>query len=288
LRGRMEKSGADLSKCLLPPRGAAGSSASICNLTFESPYIEQFVRENELSMLVLDPMQAFLGASVDMHRANETRPVLAKLAAIASRNKCAIVIVAHTAKSRDGKSPVSWALGSQDIPGAARSVLQLIRDPNNGENRLAVHVKSNNAKMGQTIQYKIIDRGGVQWLGNSLITIDDLQWIEKRKEKETVGVDYDTEPLVQVFRQIITDRPGGGFISYADLKAEGMKILGFPPFGKSSDLKAKLDTNFCRELQEKDGLIVTCGVTGKQNSRGIRIEQYKVPVAYQSKLFDKI
>ena len=57
------------------------------------------------------------------------------------------------------------------------------------------------------------------------MTAEDLTTIIKRKEK---GVPYDQEPLVQVFLQLITDRPGGGFWSYAELKEAGAKILGFP------------------------------------------------------------
>ena len=142
-----------------------------------------------------------------------------------------------------------------------------------------VHVKCSNAPRGQSIAYTIGDRGGVHWVGFSPMNIDDLATIAKRKEK---GVPYDKEPLVQVFNQLVTDKPGGGFWSYEDVKAIGMKLLGFPPFYSVADLKAKLNSAFCRELQEKDGLIVTCGHRAHGGVRGIRIEQYQVPQGYQT------
>ena len=74
--------------------------------------------------------------------------------------------------------------------------------------------------------------------------------------------------------------------SYSDLKAEGAKILGFPPFGDISDLRKRLDDGLAKELQQNDGLIVSHGATGRGNKRGISIEQYTIPQGYQVKLND--
>ena len=231
-------------------------------------------------MVIFDPFQAFLGAGVDMFRANETRPKLAQLAEMCERNDTACAIIAHMGKAGD-KSPVNRSLGSVDIPAAMRSILQLTRNPDNQDECIMVHVKCSNAPKGRSITYTIGDRGGVQWTGFSDMTPDDLNTINKRKGK---GVLYDQEPLVQVFLQLITDKPGGGFWSYADLKEAGAKILGFPPFADLNDLRNRLDNGLARELQQREGLIVTYGAKGRGNQRGIKIEQYKVPEGYQSKL----
>ena len=86
-----------------------------------------------------------------------------------------------------------------------------------------VQVKCSNAPKGRSIAYTIGDRGGVHWEGYSNMTPDDLTRVVKRKES---GIPYDQEPLVQVFNQLITDKPGGGFWSYSEFKAAGAKILG--------------------------------------------------------------
>ena len=88
-----------------------------------------------------------------------------------------------------------------------------------------------------------------------------------------------------MFNQLVTDKPGGGFWSYADLKSEGAKILGFPPFSDSRDLTRRLDDGLAKELQAHDGLIVTGGVKS-HGIRGVRIEQYQQPQGYQTKLQD--
>lgn len=120
----------------------------------------------------------------------------------------------------------------------------------------------------------------MEWHRFCDFSADDLNTVQKRTEK---GIPYENEPLVQVFNQLITDRPGGGFWSYADVKEQGAKLLGFPPFSTTDDLKKKLSGSLARELQTKDGLIITCG--HKQNGmRGVRIEQYCHPDGYQTSM----
>ena len=272
LRGRIEASGGDLDKCHFLT-DAAG-------LTFNSPEVEDAIKQVQAKMVIFDPFQAFLGAGVDMFRSNETRPELAKLFEMCERNDCSCAIIAHMGKAGGDRSPVNRALGSVDIPAAMRSILQLTRNPDNEDECVMVHVKCSNAPKGQSIAYTIGDRGGVHWVGFSPLTVEDLNCIQRRKEK---GVPYEREPLVQVFNQLITDKPGGGFWSYEDVKSTAAKLLGFPPFYSVADLKQKLNSSFCRELQEKDGLIVTCGHRSR-GERGIRIERYQVPQGYQTRM----
>ena len=272
LRGRIEADGGNLTKCHFMTNSAG--------LTFTSPEVEDAIRAINAKMVIFDPFQAFLGAGIDMFRANETRPKLAQLAEMCERNDCACAIIAHMSKTGD-KSPVNRSLGSVDIPAAMRSILQLTRNPDNDDECIMVHVKCSNAPRGRSVAYTIGDRGGVQWTGFSSMTPDDLNAITKRKER---GVPYDREPLVQVFLRLIIDRPGGGFWSYADLKEAGARILGFPPFADLNDLRNRLDSGLARELQQREGLIVSYGVKGRGNQRGVRIEQYKNPDGYQSKM----
>lgn len=272
LRGRIEASGGDLTKIFFHNNPAG--------LTFTSPEIWSIVKQYQIKLIIFDPFQAFLGSGIDMFRANETRPVLARLFELCDQEDCAVIIVAHTSKNSD-KSAVNRSLGSVDIPASMRSVMQLIRNPDNPDQCIMVHVKSSNAPRGRSIAYTIGDRGGVHWDGYSPITVEDLGTIAKREKK---GIPYDKEPLVQVFNQLITDRPGGGFWSYNDLKRRGTEILGFAPFDSISDLRQRLDDGLSRELLSKDGIMVTHSEKGHGNARGIRIEQYALPKSYQTKI----
>ena len=272
LRGRIEASGGDLTKIFFHNNPAG--------LTFTSPEIWSIVKQYQIKLIIFDPFQAFLGSGIDMFRANETRPVLARLFELCDQGDCAVIIVAHTSKSSD-KSAVNRSLGSVDIPASMRSVMQLIRIPHIPDQCSMVHVRSSNAPRGRSIAYTIGDRGGVHWDGYSPIIVEDLGSIAKREKK---GIPYDQEPLVQVFVQLITDKPGGGFWSYNDLKRRGTEILGFAPFDSISDLRQRLDDGLSRELLSKDGIMVTHSERGHGNVRGIRIEQYALPKSYQTKI----
>ena len=272
LRGRIEANGGNLNKCHFMTHAG--------ELSMNSPEVEEAIKMIGAVLVILDPLQCFIGSEIDMHRANETRPALAKFFDMCERNHCAALIIAHMGKDGLGKSAVNRALGSVDIPAAMRSIIQIIRNPEDERECIAIHIKCSNAPRGKSLSYMIGDRGGIRWTGYHPMTVEDLTAVIKRKER---GVDYDAEPLVQVFRQLITDKPGGGFWSYASVKELGMKTLGFPPFATVNDLKAKINGVFAKELQERDGLIVTDG--HKQSGvRGIRIEQFKPKIDYQTNM----
>ena len=60
-----------------------------------------------------------MGADVDMHRANEIRPVLKRISLIAEKTGCAVVVIGHLNKGTN-KSQYR-GLGSIDIQAAAHT-----------------------------------------------------------------------------------------------------------------------------------------------------------------------
>lgn len=91
LRGRIEASGGNLTKIFFHNNPAG--------LTFTSPEIWSIVKQYQIKLIIFDPFQAFLGSGIDMFRANETRPVLARLFELCDQEDCAVIIVAHTSKA---------------------------------------------------------------------------------------------------------------------------------------------------------------------------------------------
>ena len=234
LRGRIEADGGDLTKCYFLTNAAG--------LTFTSPEVEAAIKEIDAQMVVFDPFQAFLGAGVDMWRPNETRPQLAKLFEVCDRYDCSCVIISHMGKSGD-KSPVNRSLGSVDIPAAMRSILQLIRNPDNDDECIMVHVKCSNAPKGRSIAYTIGDRGGVHWEGYSEMTADDLTQVIKRKEK---GIPYEREPLVQVFNQLITTRRR--VLELFGFKERGCKNSGVPAIQRLKRVAKQIGRRACQGI----------------------------------------
>jgi AAA domain/DnaB-like helicase N terminal domain len=130
--------------------------------------------ENEIikyapALVVIDPLFAFTGGKVDIHRANEARTVSAPLAAIAERHGCAIVAVRHLSKSRGNGNAGSAGIGSVDFYAAARSVLLVGKDPDDESKRALCQIKNNLAAFGEPQGYTI-EGGRFFWTGASDLT----------------------------------------------------------------------------------------------------------------------
>ena len=66
--------------------------------------LEEAVIKTGARLLILDPIQAYLGGGMDMNRANEARDMTKKLAALAEKYQCAIVLVGHMNKAAGNKA----------------------------------------------------------------------------------------------------------------------------------------------------------------------------------------
>ena len=73
-------------------------------LTMLDERVEKAIAETGARVMILDPMQAYIGAKVDMNRANEVRTILSQLGRIADKYRCAIILVGHLNKAQGNKS----------------------------------------------------------------------------------------------------------------------------------------------------------------------------------------
>lgn len=119
IKPRLENAGADCSRVLVIDEGQH-------ELTLCDERLEQAIRKTAAKLIVLDPLQAYLGSDVDMHRANEVRPVLKRIASIAEQTQCAVILIGHMNKAQGIKSSYR-GLGSIDFRASARSVLLIGR-----------------------------------------------------------------------------------------------------------------------------------------------------------------
>ena len=146
-------------------------SKSELSLTDER--LEQAIIETKAKLVILDPLQAYIGANVDMHRANEIRPVMKHLAEVAQRQQCAVVLIGHLNKAMGMKSSYR-GLGSIDIPASARSVLLVGRIKDNPTVRVMAQIKSSLAPEGEPIAFELNKETGFRFIGKYDISIDDL------------------------------------------------------------------------------------------------------------------
>ena len=134
IKPRLVEAGADLSRVMV-----IDDSEEV--LTLSDDRIEKAVRQNHVRLVIIDPVQAFIGADVDMNRANEVRPVFRKLGMIAEKTSCAIVLIGHLNKS-SGTQSTYRGLGSIDIMAAVRSLIFIGKVRKDPTTRVLIHEKS--------------------------------------------------------------------------------------------------------------------------------------------------
>ena len=147
---------------------------------------EKVFQEIKPALVVIDPIQAYLGAGVDAHRANEVRPIMAGLAGLAEKYAVAVVLIRHLGKGQQDRA-VYRGLGSIDFSAAVRSMLLAGKDPNDETNRVMAHTKSNLAPAGPSISYSL-GANGFLWGGISDVTGEQLL-APPRDDEEKSAID---------------------------------------------------------------------------------------------------
>jgi hypothetical protein len=162
LRPRLDAVGADVSRVFALAEPMTFDTTGLIRL-------EARILEYSPSLVVIDPLFAFTGGKVDIHRANECRAISAPLAAIAERCGCALVAVRHLGKSKGGGHALNAGIGSIDFAAAARSVLLVGQDPDEPGKRAVVQIKNNLAPHGEAVGYTL-EGGQFYWTGASDLT----------------------------------------------------------------------------------------------------------------------
>ena len=134
--------------------------------------IEQAILKEKAKLMILDPIQAYLGAKMDMNRANEARDMTKHLGQVAERTGCAIVLIGHMNKNAGGKVAYR-GMGSIDFFAVARSVLLVGRVKGQENRRAMIQIKNNLAERGHAQSFVLTD-GVFTWKGDYDITEDEL------------------------------------------------------------------------------------------------------------------
>ena len=175
IKPRLLSAGADCSRVMVIDDNAQA-------LTMMDARLEEAIIKTKARLVVLDPIQGFLGTAVDMHRANEIRPLMKRVAVLAEKYHCAIILIGHMNKNSNGKSSYR-GLGSIDFQATARSVLIVGRIKDEPEIRVVCHVKSSLAPEGKSIAFRLDKDIGFEWIGEYDISADDLLSGDNRGQK---------------------------------------------------------------------------------------------------------
>ena len=165
VKPRLELAGADCERILVIDEKEK-------SLSMVDERLERAIVQTKARMLILDPIQAYLGGGMDMNRANEARDMTKKLGALAEKYQCAIVLIGHMNKA-SGNKAVYRGMGSIDFFAVARSVLLVGRVEGEENIRAVVQIKNNLAAFGHPKAFALSE-DGFGWLGDYEITSDKV------------------------------------------------------------------------------------------------------------------
>ncbi len=165
VKPRLELAGADCERILVIDEKEK-------SLSMVDERLEKAIVQTKARMLILDPIQAYLGGGMDMNRANEARDMTKKFGALAEKHQCAIVLIGHMNKAAGNKAAYR-GMGSIDFFAVARSVLLVGRVEGEPNIRAVVQIKNNLATFGHPKAFALSE-DGFQWLGDYEITADEV------------------------------------------------------------------------------------------------------------------
>jgi hypothetical protein len=147
---RLMAAGADLSMVgFIPPTLA---------LPEDVGRLADLIVEHEAGALILDPLNAFLGFTIDSHKDKDLRAALGPVAAIAHETGCAVLAIGHVNKLKSGDA-YALVSGSVAYFNGPRSVLVVAPDPEADEDdesaRVLVHAKANLSQQAAPLRFRL-------------------------------------------------------------------------------------------------------------------------------------
>lgn len=124
------------------------------SLTRDLPALETFITTNQVGLVVIDPLMAFMPSDIDAYRDADVRRALFPLTQMAARTMCTILVVRHLVKSRT--KAISAGGGSMGFIGAARVGYLVGPHPEDETKRVLAGVKINIGPMPEPLGYRVV------------------------------------------------------------------------------------------------------------------------------------
>jgi putative DNA primase/helicase len=141
--------------------------------------VERIITQEEVALLVVDPLVAFLGEKTNSWRDQDIRRALLPLKQMAERTGVCVFAIRHLSKGGAGSNPLYAGGGSIGIIGQARSAFLAAEHP---EDRNIMHrprrvfacTKNNLGPRPTSLLYRVTDAPGIEWEGPTAYTAGDL------------------------------------------------------------------------------------------------------------------
>jgi hypothetical protein len=176
IRPRLQALGAQLERIYVPER--TDDAEPLLQLPDHTDRLERALVARQARLLVIDPLVAFLERQVNMNDDASIRRAVFRLALIAEKHACAMLLVRHLNK-RPGLRSLYRGGGSIGLLGASRSAWLVARDPEVPERRVLAEVKNNLGPAQPSLAFTVTHaaEGGqplLSWLGPCAWTADAL------------------------------------------------------------------------------------------------------------------
>jgi hypothetical protein len=225
IRPRLDAAGADVDRVyaltgIAIPQATGEIDERMPSLPNDIARMEDIIGEYGITLVVIDPLMAYLGPDINSYKDQDVRRALAPLARVAENTSCAVGMVRHLNKAA-GASVLYRGGGSIGIVGAARFGFTVGRDPEDPTRRVLANSKVNLAIEPASLGFRLVDAAGagrVEWEGIVTHTAEDLlrgDGDEDRSERDAAA-DWLRHYLIN----------GGGEAGAAEIFKEGRK-LGF-------------------------------------------------------------
>lgn len=208
IKPRLERCGADCRKV------AFINEETYSGLTLDDERIRQAIIEFRPRLVVIDPIQAYLGSDSDLQIAGRARKLMQRLGMWASVYDCAIVLIGHLNK-KEGTKGLYRSLGSIDVVAAARSVLQVERDQEDTDIRIVRQIKNSLAPSDGEIRFSITAEMGFQWLECKSTFVSSEQ-------PEVPEFESKTEKAAYLIKKLLSDGDMRAREIYMRMKDEGI------------------------------------------------------------------
>jgi len=215
LRHRFSEAGGDLSRFFIFDREDSAG------MNFTTGFDDFLICVNQYhpKLVIIDPWQSFIGTEIDTNKVNHVRPAMQKLAIIAKRCECAVILVSHVNKKPQAENINNAAIGSTEFVNAARSALRVVADEEEQDARILVHTKANYSAAGDSLKFHITHTGGFVYDGISLVTRSVLETAARNRKTvaEVMAQRIDDqkakETLIEKIRELADPiKPGGSTI----------------------------------------------------------------------------
>ncbi|PIR53000.1 hypothetical protein COU76_03425 [Candidatus Peregrinibacteria bacterium CG10_big_fil_rev_8_21_14_0_10_49_10] len=198
IRPRLEVMGANLERVsiLLAVKDSEGQERHL-SLVEDLSAVDKALSEGQYGLVIVDPLNAYLGTQLDTHKDAAMRGVLTPLTRLAEKYNIALVCIRHLTKSAREKT-IYRGQGSIAYTAAARVVHLVGTSPDNKEERVMVCTKNNLCPLPPSFAFEISGTE-FKWKGEVDVDVERLLKADKDGRRTALenAMDFLSEALAE-------------------------------------------------------------------------------------------